>query len=46
MSLPIQYKLSNIPGFIDLLNNGDIKSDYYTIKEYFTKSDEKYKKQT
>lgn len=43
MPLPIEYKLSNIPGFMDLINNGDTKSNYYTIKEYSTKSDEKYK---
>ena len=50
MSLPlhIEYNLSNIPGFIDVINsdviNSDvINSDYYTVKEYSTKSDEKYK---
>lgn len=45
MSLHIEYNLSNIPGFIDFINNGIINSDYekyYSVKEYSTKSYEKY----
>jgi hypothetical protein len=46
MSLHITYNLSNIPGFNDFINTGIINSDYekyYSVKEYSTKEDEKYK---
>jgi hypothetical protein len=41
----IEYKLSDIPGFKDFINTGDIKEEYkkyYNVKEYSTKSNEKY----
>jgi len=46
MSLHIEYNLSNIPGFQDFINTGEIKEEYekyYSVKEYSTKADEKYK---
>jgi hypothetical protein len=46
MSLHIEYNLSNIPGFKDFINTGEFKEEYekyYSVKEYSTKADEKYK---
>jgi hypothetical protein len=41
----VEYKLSNIPGFLELINSGKynvINEKYYSIKEYSTKLNEKY----
>lgn len=41
----VEYKLSNIPGFLDLINSGKLNNNdekYYSIKEYSTKLNEKY----
>ena len=42
----VEYKLSNIPGFKDYIKNGEINEEYnnyYFVKDYSTKSNEKYK---
>ena len=45
MNNQIEYNLSNIPGFLDLIKNGEIPEEhakYYSAHNYFTKSGEKY----
>uniref|UniRef100_A0A6C0KQJ5 T4 RNA ligase 1-like N-terminal domain-containing protein n=1 Tax=viral metagenome TaxID=1070528 RepID=A0A6C0KQJ5_9ZZZZ len=41
----IEYKLTNIPGFVDFIKTGKINDEfnnYYSVNEYSTKSNEKY----